>query len=80
MWAVAVVLWVLALARVASGAEAATPPAESFQVSWSQLLMLFGVGAAWGDMRQQLKGVREKQASFDKRLASLEAWIRGEEE
>ena len=60
-WWVAVSAWgiAVALSAVPLGAETVTT-VSGFTFSWTQLVMLVGIGAAWGDMRAQMRSLKER--------------------
>lgn len=60
-WWLAVCAWLLAvlLSAVPLGADTVTT-VSGFTFSWTQLAMLVGIGAAWGDMRAQMKSMKER--------------------
>lgn len=68
MWAVAWSCWVLAgFMVVVPGYALAAIESGAVSLSWSQLLTLLGLAAAWGDMRQQVKSLRDKVDDLEER-------------
>ncbi len=67
LWRGAQVFWMAAILSwtAPSVAQAAVLELDELKMSFSQMLTLLAVGAAWGDMRQW-------RAQVDKRLAKLE--------
>lgn len=67
LWRWAQVFWMAAIISwtAPSVAQAAVVELDELKVSFSQMLTLFAIGLAWGDMRQW-------RSQVDKRLAKLE--------
>jgi hypothetical protein len=67
LWRCAQVFWMAAIISWAapSVAQAAVVELDELRVSFSQMLTLFAIGLAWGDMRQW-------RTQVDKRLTKLE--------
>ena len=60
-WGLAVSAWLVAV--IGSAIPAIASPAlgvGEFSLSWAQLAMLIGIGAAWGDMRAQMRSLKDR--------------------
>lgn len=58
MWRVAVVCFVASLALTLARPAWADSPMAPQGFTWAQVVVLVGIGAAWGDMRRQVADLR----------------------
>lgn len=67
MWTIARIFFIAALVTLVLPplSIASVGPAD-LSFSWSQVLVLASLGAAWGDMRAQLKGHDERIKRLEK--------------
>ena len=68
LWRVAVTCFVLALVlMLARPAWAEAVVVDGSTYTWAQVVILVGVGAAWGDMRRQVADLRRDFDDFRKK-------------
>lgn len=72
LWWAAVAFWISAGVTYAFGAEgAAAVDIGDVKFNISQVLLLFAVGAAWGDMRRSSADMGKRLDHLEKRLDDL---------
>lgn len=74
LWWLAVSLWAATAWTYAFGAEAATGiQFGDVHFNLSQLLLLFAMGAAWGDMRRSNADMAKRMDHLERRLDSMKS-------
>jgi len=68
LWRVAVVLFCVSLVTALTPSAAhAVVSLGDIEITFTQLVFLLTIAAAWGDMRQQVKSIRERLDKVEER-------------